>query len=84
MQAMREIARPNSKYYHLTLPEWAIGRDIEVIVLPVVVRENELREKRSAPDERMGPLSVLGYAKTFRTTRTTAEWMQDLRDGESV
>ncbi len=31
-----------------------------------------------------GPLSVLGYAKTFRPTRSTDEWMQDLREGEGI
>ena len=29
-----------------------------------------------------GPLAVLGYAKTFRGPRRTADWMKELRSGE--
>ena len=29
-----------------------------------------------------GPLAVLGFARNFRQTRTTAEWMKELREGD--
>ena len=29
-----------------------------------------------------GPKAMLGYAKTFRAPRRTADWMNDLRAGE--
>ncbi len=29
-----------------------------------------------------GPVSMLGYARTFRSTRSTGEWMKELREGE--
>ena len=29
-----------------------------------------------------GARAMLGYASTFRKPRTTAEWMDELRDGE--
>lgn len=29
-----------------------------------------------------GPKAMLGFAKTFRRPRTTADWMKDLRAGE--
>jgi hypothetical protein len=29
-----------------------------------------------------GPKAMLGFAKTFRTTRRTADWMNDLRASE--
>jgi hypothetical protein len=29
-----------------------------------------------------GPKAMLGFAKTFRSPRTTADWMKDLRAGE--
>ena len=79
MEVLREIVRSNTKHYHITLPEWAIGRDVEVIVLPVAVEENRRKDQIPEQAENTGPLSVLGYAKTFRTPRTTDEWMQDLR-----
>ena len=31
---------------------------------------------------RKGARAMLGYASTFRKPRTTAEWMDELRDGE--
>ena len=29
-----------------------------------------------------GPLAMLGYARKFRKTRRTADWMRELRQGE--
>ena len=29
-----------------------------------------------------GPLAMLGYARKFRQTRRTADWMRELRQGE--
>ena len=84
MEALREIVRSNTTHYDMILPEWAVGRDVEIIILPVASASNELENKRAEHAEDMGPLSVLGYAKTFRTIRTTDEWMQDLREGEGV
>jgi bifunctional DNA-binding transcriptional regulator/antitoxin component of YhaV-PrlF toxin-antitoxin module len=31
-----------------------------------------------------GAKAMLGFAKTFRSTRRTAEWMKDLRAGEET
>jgi hypothetical protein len=31
---------------------------------------------------RKGAMAMLGYASTFRKTRTTADWMNELREGE--
>ncbi len=45
---------------------------------------NILDDKKPEQPGNMGPLSVLGYAKTFRQTRTTDEWMKDLREGEAL
>ena len=28
------------------------------------------------------PVAMLGFARRFRETRTTSEWMQELREGE--
>ena len=84
MEALRKIVRTNKRYYNIRLPEWAVGRDVEVIVLPVAAdnMDNMDSDKLLGQQEKRGPLSVLGYAKTFRPTRTTDEWLQDLRDGE--
>jgi hypothetical protein len=31
-----------------------------------------------------GPKAMLGFAKTFRKSRRTADWMKDLRAGEKT
>jgi bifunctional DNA-binding transcriptional regulator/antitoxin component of YhaV-PrlF toxin-antitoxin module len=31
-----------------------------------------------------GPKAMLGFAKTFRNSRRTADWMRDLRAGEKT
>ena len=36
------------------------------------------RTKTAAPD----PVAMIGFAKTFRPTKPTAEWMRELREGE--
>ncbi len=84
MKVLREFIRTNRRYYNIKLPEWAVGQEVEVIVLPLPVTENRLGDKQSRQSGNMGPLSVLGYAKTFRQTRTTDEWMKDLREGEAL
>jgi hypothetical protein len=33
---------------------------------------------------RKGAKAMLGYASTFRKPRTTAEWMDELREGERL
>ena len=33
---------------------------------------------------RKGARAMLGYASTFRKPRTTAEWMDELREGERL
>ena len=79
MEAQREIVRTRERVYPLTLPEWAIGRDVEVIVLPL--RAATVKQARS---QHRGPLSALGFAKTFRPTKTTDDWMRELRAGEEA
>jgi len=34
--------------------------------------------------KRKGAKAMLGYASTFREPRTTAEWMEELREGEQL
>jgi bifunctional DNA-binding transcriptional regulator/antitoxin component of YhaV-PrlF toxin-antitoxin module len=35
-----------------------------------------------AADRRPDPKAMLGFARRFRATRTTEEWMRELRSGE--
>jgi len=35
MQAIREMVKTKDKDCHISLPEWAVGLDLEVIILPV-------------------------------------------------
>ena len=79
MEAQREIVRTQERVYPLTLPEWAIGRDVEVIVLPIGAAA-----VKSVRSQHRGPLSALGFAKTFRPTKTTDDWMRELRAGEEA
>jgi len=53
-------------------------------VLPIPTKENRQGDNKLEQLGDVGPLSVLGYAKTFRQTRTTDEWMKDLREGSVV
>ena len=83
MESLREVVKTNRRYYSIKLPEWAVGREVEVIVLPISTKENRLGDNKPEQLVDVGPLSVLGYAKTFRQTRTTDEWMKVLREGEA-
>jgi len=46
------------------------------------VAGDECRLRPSAPPKRGNIRAMVGYAATFRKTRTTAEWMKELREGE--
>lgn len=37
---------------------------------------------RRAATERPDPMKMLGFARSFRQTRRTSEWMKELREGE--
>lgn len=84
MEALREIVKTDKKYHNIKLPDWAVGREVEVIVLPLGTSDKRLDDKKVRQLSEMGPLSALGYAKKFRKTRTTDEWMHELREGESL
>lgn len=47
-----------------------------------VAEDRSLQLAVCEPPPRKGAMAMLGYAKTFRDTRTTAEWMKELREGE--
>jgi AbrB family looped-hinge helix DNA binding protein len=51
--------------------EKADGGELRVVVLP-----------DGQPPAPGGSLRMLGFARRFRATRTTAEWMAELREGE--
>lgn len=44
--------------------------------------ERELKVTVLGPEPAQGADSMRGFAKRFRETRTTAEWMEELRAGE--
>ena len=51
-----------------TISVVAVGdREIRIVVLPVA--------------EPRGAVAMLGFAKRFRATRTTRDWMRELREG---
>jgi len=47
------------------------------------VSDREMKVTVLEEPEPKGPKAMLGFAKRFRKTRTTAEWMAELRAGES-
>ena len=46
------------------------------------VSDHECRIIVQKPGAAEGPLAVLGFARTFRAPRATAEWMKELREGD--
>jgi bifunctional DNA-binding transcriptional regulator/antitoxin component of YhaV-PrlF toxin-antitoxin module len=53
----------------------------QLIWEPVGPDEWRVRIERK-PVRAADPLAMLGFARTFRATRRTAEWMKELREGE--
>ncbi len=45
--------------------------------------EREIRVTVLPDAKPVGALAMLGFARTFRPTRTTAEWIAELREGEN-
>ena len=60
MESLREVVRTNRRYYNIKLPEWAVGREVEVIVLPIPTKENRQGDNKLEQLGDVGPLSVLG------------------------
>jgi AbrB family looped-hinge helix DNA binding protein len=46
------------------------------------VGDGELRILVLPPSESPGALAMLGFARRFRPTRSTADWLAELREGE--
>lgn len=46
------------------------------------VGDRELRAVVLAPGRPAGARAMLGFARRFRATRRTADWMKELREGE--
>ncbi len=81
MEAHREVIVPDGPSHCIKIPQWAIGRNVEVIVIPVADgKESQFQDARK--DHVKGPLAALGFAKRFRKTRSTDDWMRELREGE--
>jgi len=48
------------------------------------VTDSECRVVVVASHKPRGARAMLGYGKTFRETKSTAEWMKELREGEEL
>ena len=46
--------------------------------------EHEIRVTVLPEPERRGAMAMLGFAKRFRPTRLTEDWMAELREGEET
>lgn len=47
------------------------------------IGEHEIRVTVLSEPEPRGAMAMLGFAKRFRQTRLTEEWMKELREGET-
>jgi AbrB family looped-hinge helix DNA binding protein len=45
--------------------------------------EHECRVRRLVDEPIKGAMSMRGFARQFRKTRPTAEWLRELREGEA-
>lgn len=46
MEAVRKVIKPSNKEYSVQLPGWAVGREIELIILPVCSNDNQHEKTR--------------------------------------
>jgi hypothetical protein len=49
MQAIREMIKAKNKDCHISLPEWAVGLDLEVIILPIHKQKAAAKETSKTP-----------------------------------
>jgi len=49
MQAIREMIKAKNKDCHISLPEWAVGLDLEVIILPANKQKKAAKETGKTP-----------------------------------
>jgi len=74
----REIVRPSSEYYNLRIPREYIGKDIEVIVLPLFGLKNEIIN--DADKKLFDPMKFYGAASSGKDsideylTKSKLEW----------
>ena len=52
-----------------------------IVCQPISDHECRIIVQKSGTPE--GPLAVLGFARTFRAPRATAEWLKELREGDA-
>ena len=65
MQALRERVIAKSRNYSIRLPEWAVGQELEVIILPSTQpSETKIETKGESLIERLlvHPLKVGGFS----------------------
>ena len=65
MQALREMIKAKSRNYSIRLPEWAIGQELELIILPSTQQsETKTETKGESLIERLlvHPLKVGGFS----------------------
>lgn len=69
MQALREMIKAKNRNYSIRLPEWAIGQELELIILPSTQR---VETKRTTNGESLigrllaHPLKVRGFSPMSR------------------
>ena len=60
------------------------GVDPGTVLVWEAVSEDEWRVRiRRKPPAQPDPLGMRGFARRFRATRSTADWMAELREGEN-
>ena len=74
---LREIIRPENDYYNLHIPAEYVGKDVEVIVLPLfdLVKKTQVEEQKT-----FDPMAFFGAASVSKAdvdsylSQTRSEW----------
>ena len=68
MRAVRAVFETKSRHFSIQIPDWAIGRKMELIMLPTSEDQVDARETRSSLIDQLlsNPLRVSGIAPLSR------------------
>lgn len=74
---LREIIKPDNEYYNLHIPKEYVGKDVEVIVLPLfdLIKTTRVEEKKI-----FDPMAFFGAASVDKASvdaylsQTRSEW----------
>ena len=60
MQAIREVVKSAPRDFHMTLPDWAVGQEVEVIVLPREPHSKPASGRKRRPAASLAGTRIVG------------------------